>query len=61
MFVANIPKNEVFVACEEAVAEIADLIRKITVNANTLHFIVTADHGFIYKRDKVSESDKIVV
>lgn len=52
-------EDEVFVACEEAVAEIADLIRKITVNANTLHFIVTADHGFIYKRDKVSESDKI--
>ena len=23
------------------------------------HFIVTADHGFIYKRDKVAESDKI--
>lgn len=52
-------EDEVFVACEEAVAEIADLIRKISTNANTLHFIVTADHGFIYKRDKVTESDKI--
>ena len=27
--------------------------------ANTYHFIITADHGFIYKRDKVTESDKI--
>lgn len=52
-------EDEVFVACEEAVAEIADLIRNISTNANTLHFIVTADHGFIYKRDKVTESDKI--
>lgn len=52
-------EDEVFVACEEAVTEIADLIRKISTNANTLHFIVTADHGFIYKRDKVTESDKI--
>lgn len=52
-------EDEAFVACEEAVAEIAGLIRKITDNANTLHFIVAADHGFIYKRDKFSDSDKI--
>ena len=52
-------EDEVFVACEEAVAEIAELIRKIAANANTLHFIVTADHGFLYKRDKVAESGKI--
>lgn len=24
-----------------------------------MHFIVTADHGFLYQRDKLSESDKI--
>jgi uncharacterized protein (TIGR02687 family) len=52
-------EDEVFVASAEAVSEIAELIRKIATNANTLHFIVTADHGFIYKRDKVTESDKI--
>ena len=52
-------EDEVFVACEEAIREIMDLIRKISVNANTYHFIVTADHGFIYKRDKLTESDKI--
>ncbi len=52
-------EDEVFTACEEAVTEIAELIRKLAVNANTLHFIVTADHGFLYKRDKFSESDKI--
>lgn len=52
-------EDEVFVACEEAIAEIMDLIRKISTNANTYRFIITSDHGFIYKRDKLSESDKI--
>lgn len=52
-------ENEVFVACKEAVEEILALIKRITVNGNTNHFIVTADHGFIYKRDKLQESDKI--
>lgn len=52
-------EDEVFVACEEAIKEISDLIRKISVNANTYRFVVTSDHGFIYKRDKVTESDKI--
>jgi len=52
-------ENEVFAACEEAVEEIYSLIKRISVNANTYHFIVTSDHGFIYKRDKLQESDKI--
>lgn len=52
-------EDEVFVACEEAIAEIMELIRKISTNANTYRFVVTSDHGFIYKRDKLSESDKI--
>lgn len=52
-------ENEVFTACTEAVEEIYALIKKLAVNANTYHFIVTADHGFLYKRDKLSESDKI--
>ena len=52
-------EDEVFVACEEAIQEIMDLIRKISTNANTYRFLVTSDHGFIYKRDKLSESDKI--
>ena len=52
-------EDEVFVACEEAIQEIMDLIRRISTNANTYHFIVTADHGFIYKRDKVTESEKV--
>ena len=52
-------ENEVFNACEEAILEIHTLIRRISSLANTHHFFVTADHGFIYKRDRLSESDKI--
>lgn len=52
-------EDEVFVACEEAIREIMDLVRKISTNANTYRFLITSEHGFIYKRDNLSESDKI--
>ena len=52
-------EDEVFAACREAVEEIAAMIRRIAGSANTLHFIVTADHGFLYKRRALAESDKI--
>lgn len=52
-------EDEVFSACAEAVTEIKALIKRLTTSANTSHFIVTADHGFLYKRDKIYESDKI--
>jgi len=54
-------ENEVFIACEEAVHEIHDLIRQLTDHVSATHYIVTADHGFIYKRDKLQESDKISI
>lgn len=52
-------EDAVFEACEKAVDEIAKLIQRISTSGNTYRFIVTADHGFIYKRDKVTASDKI--
>lgn len=52
-------EHEVFNACEEAVEEIYALIKRLSTSANTIHYIVTSDHGFIYKRDKLDESDKI--
>jgi len=52
-------ENEVFTACEEAIEEIYTLIKRIASQANTYHFIVTADHGFIYKRYKIQATDKI--
>ena len=35
------------------------LIRRLTTSANTSRFIVTSDHGFIYKREKLTDGDKI--
>ena len=52
-------ENEVFAACEEAVNELYALVRALSSKANTQHCIITADHGFLYKRDKLDESDKI--
>lgn len=52
-------EDEVFAACEQAMDEIMKLIRRLAVSANTIHFIVTADHGFLYQRGKREESDKI--
>lgn len=52
-------ENEIFAACEEAVEEIVALIRRLTTSVSKTHFIVTADHGFLYKRSKLDESDKI--
>lgn len=52
-------ENEVFNVCEEAIDEIHSLMRRLSMYANTNRFVITSDHGFIYKRDKLSESDKI--
>lgn len=52
-------EDEVFIACKEAIDEIEDLIVSLTDRVSRTKFIVTADHGFIYKRNKIIESDKI--
>lgn len=52
-------ENEVFNACEEAIEEIYQLIKKLTYRISATKFIVTADHGFLYRRDKLQEFDKV--
>ena len=52
-------ENDVFAACSRTIQELADLVTGLSNKANTYRFILTADHGFIYKRDKVEESGKI--
>lgn len=52
-------ENEVFIASYEAIDELYSFIKRVSVSANTHHFIITSDHGFIYKRDKLEEKDKI--
>lgn len=54
-------ENEVFNACAEAISEIFDLIKSLTDAVSATKFIVTADHGFLYKRGKLQESDKVQI
>ncbi len=56
---ASASEDEVFAACSEAVQEIFALIKRLSVSANVVNFIVTTDHGFLYKRERFSESEKI--
>lgn len=52
-------ENEVFSACEETFEEIIKLVKKLTADKSITNYIITADHGFIYKRDKLDKSDKV--
>lgn len=54
-------EDEVFVACQEAINEIANMVLRLPATANIVKFIVTADHGFIYQRHIINEGDKIPV
>ena len=52
-------ENEVFTACYEVIEEIHKLIKKLTGDISAPKFFITADHGFLYKRDKLHEFDKV--
>ncbi|MCM1237258.1 MAG: BREX-1 system phosphatase PglZ type A, partial [Ruminococcus flavefaciens] len=52
-------ENEVFNACAEAIDEIFKLIKKLTGDISATKYFITADHGFLYKRDKLQEFDKV--
>ena len=51
-------ENEVFNAAQETIADLKQLITTLT-NLNFAHSYITADHGFIYKRDKLEEHSKV--
>ena len=52
-------EDEVFKAAQESVDEIIKAIKKLRDSGNYATIYVVADHGFIYKRDKIQESGKI--
>lgn len=54
-------ENEVFQACQEALTEIQAMIRRITGYVSVTRYLITADHGFLYKRDKLTECEKIPI
>lgn len=54
-------ENEVFDAAQEAINEIESVIKRLRDDVNFTKFIITSDHGFIYRRKEIAESDKINV
>ncbi len=51
-------EDKVFDVAQSAVDEILTLIRKLYNNLQISNFYVTADHGFLYRRNEVEESQK---
>ena len=51
--------SAVFPACDDAIAEIKNLIRIIVNEFGGTNVIVTSDHGFLYTYSPLSEDDKV--
>ena len=51
-------EDDVFKATAEAIKEIKNLINRLRTN-NINHFYVTADHGYIYRNENLTDTDKI--
>ena len=49
----------VFSACEDAIAEIKNLVRIIVNEFSGVNIIITADHGFLYTYTPLAETDKV--
>jgi uncharacterized protein (TIGR02687 family) len=56
-----ITEHKVFNATADALKNIEILINRLTRFISATEFIVTADHGFIYKREALQEYDKIAL
>ena len=52
-------ENEVFNAAQETIEDLLVLIKRLRDQGNFAKIYITADHGFIYKRDKLKEHDKV--
>lgn len=50
-----------FTAAERAIEEIYNIIRIIRDDLSGTNIFVTADHGFVYQREALEESDKIEI
>ena len=52
-------ERQVLSACEDAIAELLKLVKKICNSLNGTHVLITADHGFLYQRQPISDADKL--
>ncbi|WP_162302535.1 BREX-1 system phosphatase PglZ type A [Acetivibrio mesophilus] len=51
-------EKQVFEAVEDCIAELTKLVRKLKNDGNATNILITTDHGFIYRRTALNESDK---
>ena len=49
----------VFGACEDAIAEIKNLVKIIVNDFGSTNILITADHGFLYTYSPLTEADKV--
>jgi len=52
-------ESEVFHAVDDAIDEIVDVVRALRNKVSATNIYITADHGFVYTRDPLDESDKV--
>ena len=52
-------EREVFQAAEKALQELLHLVRSLVNHISATNIYITADHGFIYRRSPLQESDKV--
>lgn len=50
---------EVFQAAEEAMVDIRQLINRLINTVSAVNILITADHGFLYQRDRLEQSQKL--
>jgi len=51
-------ENEVFEATDKTFKDISGLVRKLRNDISAINIIITADHGYIYRRTQLEEHDK---
>ena len=51
-------ENEVFEATDKAFKDLSGLVRKLRNEVSAINIIITADHGYIYRRTPLAEHDK---
>jgi len=51
-------ENKVFKATNDAFREISGLVRRLCNEISAINIVITADHGYLYRRTKLEEHDK---
>lgn len=54
-------EKEVFKAVQEAFEDITDCVKRLVNNLSATNIYITSDHGFIYTRNPLEESDKVQI